>query len=279
MNVVRSAEELRIEVAAARSARGRVAFVPTMGALHEGHLSLLRAARNRADLVVLSIFVNPLQFGPEEDFDAYPRDEARDLELARAEGCDVVFLPPVESVHPPGRVTSVHVAGPLTETLEGESRPGHFDGVATVVAALFNLVMPDLAIFGQKDAQQVAVVRRMTEDLAWPIEIVVCPTVRADDGLALSSRNRYLSPKERDQAVAVVSALRAGEAALRAGGTIAEAEVAMADRLAAAPEVVCDYARAVDAETFEAPTAGRPVLLAIAATVGRARLIDNVVVQ
>src|SRR5688572_11951303 len=186
MNVVTSEVELRAELAAARAMHERVGFVPTMGALHEGHLSLVRAARSAADFVVLSVFVNPLQFGPGEDLAAYPRDEQRDMQLAQSEGVDLVFLPTVAEMYPPGRETLVHV-GSLGTILEGADRPGHFDGVATVVAKLFNLVQPDVAVFGQKDAQQVAVIHQLARDLSFGIEIVVAPTVREPDGLALSS--------------------------------------------------------------------------------------------
>jgi len=251
--------------------------VATMGALHEGPLSLGAAARAATDVVVLSIFVNPLQFGPTEDFRLYPRDEKRDLRLAAEAGVDIVFLPFPEEMEPEGRSTTVS-AGPLAEVVEGASRPGHFDGVATVVARLLNLVMPDKAYFGQKDAQQVAGLRRMIRALAVPVELVACPTVREDSGLALSSRNAYLSPEDRDRATLLYRALDAGRTAIEGGGGPAEAEKAMQDVFGTDPQVAVDYARAVDPDTFEEPRPDAPVLLVVAARVGRARLVDNLLV-
>jgi pantoate--beta-alanine ligase len=277
MNVVRTRAEVRRAVAAARRTGREIAFVPTMGALHEGHLSLVRAARATGASVVVSIFVNPLQFGPGEDLDAYPRDEDRDVDLLRAEGADVVFLPPVEEMYPPGRATVVRVAG-VSDPLEGAQRPGHFDGVATVCAKLFNIVTPDRVFFGQKDAQQVAVLRRMILDLDFSLELVVCPTVREPSGLARSSRNVYLSESERESAAALFRSLRAGEPFARRG-EFGEAERAMREVLDAAPAVATDYARVVDPDTFGAPRPDAPVLLAVAARVGPARLIDNLLVE
>ncbi|MDQ3958033.1 MAG: pantoate--beta-alanine ligase [Actinomycetota bacterium] len=279
MRVARTVAELR---AFYRNERGRgisVGFVPTMGALHEGHLSLVRRARDAADLVVVSLFVNPLQFGPDEDFDSYPRDEGKDLALAESEHVSVVFLPSVAEMYPEGAVTTVRVEGPLAETLEGASRPGHFDGVATVVAKLLNVVEPELAFFGQKDAQQVAVVRRMVLDLSWATEVVVGPTVREPDGLALSSRNAYLDTEQRTQATALFRALNAGKEELERGAGPDGAAVAMQDVLGSADGVDLDYAAAVDPYTFEDPVEGEPVLLAVAARVGATRLIDNFLVQ
>jgi pantoate--beta-alanine ligase len=255
-----------------------VGFVPTMGALHEGHLSLIRRARDASDIVVVSVFVNPRQFGPSEDFEAYPRDEARDLALAESEDVNLVFVPGVEHMYPAGAVTTVHVEGPLGDTLEGAARPGHFDGVATVVAKLFNVTDPDVAVFGQKDAQQVAVIRRVVRDLAFRTEIVVSPTVREPDGLALSSRNAYLDGSARAAATALHRALVAGEEAFRAGGPAAAVERTRAV-LAGTEGVEPDYAAAVDPYTFEAPVDGAPLLLAVAARVGGTRLIDNVVLE
>jgi pantoate--beta-alanine ligase len=249
-----------------------------MGALHEGHLSLVRRAREAADLVVVSIFVNPLQFGPGEDFDSYPRDETRDVALLEAEGVNLVFLPEVDQMYPEGASTTVHVEGPLATTLEGASRPGHFDGVATVVAKLFNVVDPDVAVFGQKDAQQVAVIRGMVRDLSYRAEIVVGATVRDEDGLAASSRNAYLTGDERTAATALYGALLQGEEVCRADGPAAAARRLEA-LLAEAPGVDLDYAAAVDPYSFGPPAGGGPVLLAVAARVGRTRLIDNVLVQ
>ena len=277
MKVARTAAELRALLDEPRRAGRTIGFVPTMGALHEGHLSLLRAARRRDDVVVVSVFVNPLQFGPGEDFEAYPRDEEGDLELAEGEGVDIAFLPTVEQMYPQGAGTVVD-PGPIGEIYEGAERPGHFRGVCTVVAKFFNLVDPDRAYFGQKDAQQVAVIRRMVADLDFPLEIVVCPTVRAPDGLALSSRNRYLSPDERRRATALYRALVAGREVLERGGDPVMAENEMAALLAGAPGIELGYAAAVDPDSFGPPGPGGPVLLAVAARVGRARLIDNLLV-
>ncbi len=278
MRVARTVAEVRAFYRNERARGTRVGFVPTMGALHEGHLSLIRRARDAAEIVVLSVFVNPLQFGPSEDFDAYPRDEARDLALAESEDVNLVFAPGVDQMYPDGAVTTVHVDGPLGTTLEGAARPGHFDGVATVVAKLFNATDPDVAVFGQKDAQQVAVVRRMVRDLAFRAEIVVGPTVREPDGLALSSRNAYLGGRERDAATALYRALGAGEKAWGAGGHTAAVE-RMRAVLDDAEGVDPDYAAAVDPYTFGPPVDGAPLLLLVAARVGGTRLIDNLPLQ
>jgi pantoate--beta-alanine ligase len=276
VDVIRSEAELREILEPARREGRTIGFVPTMGALHAGHLSLVQAAKERTDLVVLSIFVNPLQFGPGEDLSRYPRDEQRDLDLSRAEGVDVAFLPSVEEMYPRDRSTVVSVGG-VSEPLEGASRPGHFDGVATVVAKLFNQVRPDVVFFGQKDAQQLAVIRRMVRDLAFPVEVIAHPTVREPDGLALSSRNAYLGPDDRKKAVVISQALEAGRAALDHGSGTEGAEAAMAELLRSIDGIEVDYARAVDPDTFEHPAPDRDVLLAVAARVGPARLIDNVV--
>lgn len=278
MNVVRTEAAVRSALRGARAKSRRIGFVPTMGALHEGHLSLVRAARAASDVVVMSIFVNPLQFGEGEDFGIYPRDEAADLARARAEGVDVVFAPSLEEMYPEGRTTTVTV-GHLGLTLEGEARPGHFDGVATVVAKLFNMVQPDSAFFGQKDAQQVAVVRRMVTDLSLPVEIVVCPTVREPDGLAMSSRNAYLTTEERTSAAALYRALRGGAGVLESHGDPERAAKEVWEVLSSAEGVIPEYAAAVDPDTFSLPEPGRPVLLALAARVGPARLIDNLLVS
>jgi pantoate--beta-alanine ligase len=212
MKTVRTKAELREALALARREGRSVGLVPTMGALHEGHLSLLRAARERCDVVVMSLFVNPAQFRPGEDLTSYPRDEARDAELAAAEGVDLIYAPSVEEVYPEGFATTVAVGGGLTDVLDGDpSRrgPEHFRGVTTVVAKLFNTVQPDVAFFGQKDGQQAVVIRQMVRDLDFPVEIVVMPTVREPDGLALSSRNAYLEPAERERATALSRALQA----------------------------------------------------------------------
>lgn len=278
MRVVREVSELRAAVVAERAAGRSIGFVPTMGALHEGHVSLLRAAGERDDFVVLSIFVNPLQFGIGEDLSSYPRDEAGDLAAAEASGVDLAFLPAVEEMYPPGRSTTVRV-GAVAETLEGAVRPGHFEGVATVVAKLFNLVQPDRAYFGQKDAQQVAVIKRMTRDLSFPLDVVVCPTVREPDGLAMSSRNAYLQSAERAVATTLWRALQAGREAIGDGATWEVAEKTMENVVERVPEVELEYARAVDPDSFGPPSVSGPLLLVIAARVGRARLIDNLLVD
>ncbi len=212
VKLLRARDELRAALAPAQRGGSSIGLVPTMGFLHEGHLSLLRAARAECDLVVMSLFVNPTQFGPDEDLDRYPRDEERDLHLAAEAGVDIVYAPPVEAVYPEGFATEVEVGGGLTDVLDGDPArrgPGHFRGVTTVVAKLFNTVGPDVAYFGQKDAQQVAVIRRMVRDLDIPVRIEVLPTVREPDGLAMSSRNAYLDPRDRERATALSRALRA----------------------------------------------------------------------
>src|SRR5215213_162867 len=208
MRTVRTVEELRAELRPARMEERTIGLVPTMGAFHQGHISLMERARQATDVVVVSLFVNPTQFAPTEDLSAYPRDEQRDAEMAEATGVDVLFAPPVEEVYPVGFQTTVTV-GALAQPLEGAQRPGHFDGVATVVTKLLNMVQPDVAFFGQKDAQQALIVRRVVQDLDIPVRIEVCPTVREPDGLAMSSRNAYLGPAERERAIALRRALDA----------------------------------------------------------------------
>ena len=282
-DVVRTAAELRALLDPARRRGEPIGLVPTMGYLHDGHASLLRAARARCGLVVMSLFVNPAQFGPGEDLDSYPRDEGRDVELAAACGVDVVYAPSEEEVYPPGFATSVEVSGELTDVLCGApERRGaeHFRGVTTVVAKLFATITPDLAFFGQKDAQQAIVVERMARDLGFLAEIVVVPTVREPDGLALSSRNAYLSDDERERATAIGRALDAArEAAAGGARTVTDALEAAREVLAGAG-IEPEYLEARDARDLSAVESlnGRPVLVAVAARVGRARLIDNVVI-
>ena len=283
MKIVRSKTELREALAEPRREGKRIGLVPTMGYFHEGHLSLMREAREDCDIVVVSLFVNPTQFGPGEDLDSYPRDEDRDAELAALEGVDLLWTPDTDEMYPEGFATSIEVANSLTGVLEGDPAhrgPSHFRGVTTVVAKLFNSVRPDVAYFGRKDAQQAAVIERMTRDLDFPIEIAVLPTVREDDGLALSSRNAYLTAEQRERASAISRALRAAERAAAAGETSAEALVQAArDELRRAgiePEYV--EARAAEDLSPIAELNGRPVLVAVAARVGKARLIDNVVI-
>jgi pantoate--beta-alanine ligase len=254
---------------------GPVALVPTMGALHEGHRTLVRAARERAATVVVSVFVNPTQFGPGEDFDRYPRTWDADLAALAEEGADLVFHPEVDEVYPPGAAGVTVDPGPLGSVLEGAVRPGHFAGVLTVVAKLFGLVRPDLALFGEKDYQQLTLIRAMARELALGVEVVGVPTVREDDGLALSSRNRYLSPEQRATAVALSRALRAGA---DAGPQGAEAVLAAARAvLAAEPALIQDYLELTDIDLGPAPTAG-PARLLVAARAGSTRLLDNAAV-
>ncbi|MBS1886293.1 MAG: pantoate--beta-alanine ligase [Actinobacteria bacterium] len=280
---LRGVEDLRAALAPARREGRTIGLVPTMGFLHEGHLSLLRAARDECDVVVMSLFVNPTQFGPNEDLDRYPRDEERDLRLAGEAGVDLVFAPEVAELYPDGFATAVEVDGGLTSVLDGDPArrgPGHFRGVTTVVAKLFNIVGPDVAYFGQKDAQQAAVIRRMVRDLDFPVRIQVMPIVREEDGLALSSRNVYLEPADRERAVALSRALAAAEQQARAHDSLAAGLDAARIELAAAA-IEPEYLEARDAETL-APVAGltgRPILVAVAAKVGGARLIDNVVIE
>ncbi|GAA1754138.1 pantoate--beta-alanine ligase [Luedemannella helvata] len=266
----------RSDLAAARGAlTGRVAVVMTMGALHEGHAALLRAARAEADHVIATIFVNPLQFGPNEDLDKYPRTLAADLDLCREVGADVVFTPAPDEIYPDGAPATRVTGGPLAALLEGASRPGHFDGMLTVVLKLLHLTRPDVAYFGQKDYQQLTLIRQMVRDLDLPVEIVGVPTVREPDGLALSSRNRYLSAEQRTAALALSAALRAGAAAARAGVDVLGAARAV---LAAEPGVVPDYLELTDPALGPAPAHG-PARLLVAAKVGTTRLIDNLAVE
>jgi pantoate--beta-alanine ligase len=259
---------------ASRKWRGEhlsIGLVPTMGALHTGHLSLIANACRENSKVVVSIFVNPIQFGPGEDFERYPRDPERDGELLRKAGVDAIYRPSVEAMYPPGSSTRIQVAG-VSEGLEGTARPGHFDGVATVVAKLLSAVEPDRAYFGQKDAQQVALVKRLTRDLDLPVEIRVGPTVREADGLALSSRNAYLSPAERRAAASLSSALRLAADAYAGGERRPERlRQTLRARLETEPLAHVEYAEVVDPESFKAPGS----LAALAVRIGATRLIDN----
>jgi pantoate--beta-alanine ligase len=282
MRTVRSRAELREALAGPRREGRRIGLVPTMGFFHEGHLSLMRGARRDCDVVVVSVFINPTQFGPNEDLDSYPRDEDRDIKLAEAEGVDLLWAPSAQEMYPEGFATSVEVDRSLTGILEGELRgASHFSGVTTVVAKLFNSVQPDVAYFGRKDAQQAVVIERMVRDLDFPVEIEVLPTVREDDGLAMSSRNTYLTDEERERALAISHALASAEAAAergeRSAGALVEAVRSELRDSGLEPE----YVEARDAEDLTplASLNGRPMLLAVAAQVGRARLIDNVVIN
>jgi len=279
--VVRAKGELRAALAPHRAAGRSIGLVPTMGYLHEGHLSLLRAARAECEVVVMTLFVNPTQFGPGEDLERYPRDEERDLRLASEAGADLVYAPDAAEVYPEGFCSRVEVDG-MTEVLDGDPGrrgPGHFRGVTTVVAKLFNTVQPDIAYFGQKDAQQLAVIRRMARDLDFPVRIAEMPTVREEDGLAMSSRNSYLQDKDRGRATTLSRALRIAEIRAR--------ETSLAEGIAAAREELAEagiepeYLEARDPDELTPVTelGSRPVLLAVAAQVGPARLIDNVLIE
>lgn len=273
--------DVREHVAAFRNEHGGpVGLVPTMGFFHDGHLSLMRAARAAGGMVVLSLFVNPTQFGQSEDLKKYPRDLERDLELAASAGVDLVFAPSDTEMYPPGHETSINV-GSVADGLCGQKRPGHFQGVATVVAKLFNIVDPDLAWFGQKDAQQVAVIKRMARDLDFDVEIRVCPTVRESDGLAMSSRNSYLTETERNQAVVLYQALEAARKQVLAGETNASRVRRGMRRTVGANYLVdLEYARIVDPETLKPVEEIKDEALAlVAAQVGKARLIDNMLLK
>ena len=278
--IVRTVSELRAQVAAWRRAGERVGFAPTMGALHEGHLSLVRLARAHADRVVVSVFVNPTQFGPNEDFEAYPRDEARDAALLAGVGCDLMFAPTVPEMYPPGAATTVTVAG-VSEPLDGAARPGHFAGVATIVTKLLNQCAPDIAVFGEKDYQQLQVIRRLVRDLDIPVEIVGAPTARAEDGLALSSRNAYLSAAERAAAPALARTLAEACSRLRAGGPVEATEAWAREALAQAGFAKFDYVEVRGAEDLARLGPGpvaTPARILAAAFLGRTRLIDNMAV-
>lgn len=278
MQIFRTVDELRSWSRAARAAGKTVGMVPTMGALHPGHASLMRATRSRCDQVAVSIFVNPTQFGPNEDYARYPRSFERDCALAEREGVDAIFAPAVDELYPDGAATFVEVEG-LSDRLDGSSRPGHFRGVASVVTKLFIAAEPDLAFFGQKDAAQVSVLRRMVRDLRMATELVVCPIIREYDGLALSSRNVYLSPEEREQALALSRAINTVEDLVghgqRNAATLMEAAHAV---LGAEPLVRVDYVAVVNWDTLlPVDTAAPGTLFAIAAWVGATRLIDNTI--
>ena len=277
MRTIRTVADLRAHVAAARRGGSSIGLVPTMGAFHAGHESLIRGARERTDEVVVSLFVNPTQFNDPADLERYPRSEERDARIAAGCGADVLFAPAVEEVYPAGFATTVTVDG-LTDILEGEHRPGHFAGVCTVVAKLLNMVAPDVAFFGAKDAQQAVVVRRMARDLDIPAEIAVLPTVREPDGLALSSRNLLLAPDERLRALALVEGLRAAELAVERGERDAARVQAAALEAMRERGVTPDYFALVHPDTLETvSTLNGRTLAAVAARVGDVRLIDNAV--
>jgi pantoate--beta-alanine ligase len=280
MQVLSTIQEMRAACRAVRQSGQSLGLVPTMGALHAGHIALVRAARAQCDVVAASIFVNPTQFGPNEDFAKYPRTFEQDRALLEAEGVALVFAPQPEEMYPAGASTFVEVEG-VGDRLDGASRPGHFRGVATIVAKLFHIVGPDKAFFGQKDAAQVAVLRSMVRDLNFDLELVVCPTVREPDGLALSSRNRYLSASNRARALVLSRALDVIAASYRAGQKdVARLLEAGREVLATEPEVRIDYLQIVDADTLLPLTTAKPgALVAIAAYVGSTRLIDNTILR
>jgi pantoate--beta-alanine ligase len=280
MKLVHSIGEMRTLSRAAHSRGAILGLVPTMGALHDGHISLVRAAHEKSDLVAASIFVNPTQFGPNEDFAKYPRTLEADCTLLEREGVELVFAPSVEEMYPKGPVTWVVVEG-LSDRLCGKSRPGHFRGVTTVVAKLFHIVQPDIAFFGQKDAAQVAIIQRMVRDLNLPVEIEVCPIVRESDGLAISSRNAYLNPQERKLALVLHQSLMRVQKFYAAGERDSAALISVAKQeFTEEPGVRLDYVEVVDPETLEPESAvTKRSLVAVAAFVGQTRLIDNILLE
>ncbi len=281
MKVAESIEQVRAELAEARTAGKTIGLVPTMGNLHAGHWSLIQAAREACDFVTVSIFVNPTQFAPGEDWASYPRSPAADLSGCSSRGVDLVFTPAAETMYGRGGLTTVALPS-LSRTLCGRSRPTHFDGVCTVVAKLFNIIQPDKAFFGAKDFQQSVIIRRMVRDLNFPVEILVCPTVREADGLAMSSRNAHLTPDQRAQAVTLYASLEtAAELIRRSHPPVSEVIAAIRQHLAsAAPDEQIDYVRIVDPEDLtDVETTDRPVLIALAVRLGEVRLIDNTLVD
>lgn len=277
MQTIKDIKEMQAHCLAARSAGQTIAFVPTMGYLHAGHMSLLQEGRKRGDLLVLSIFVNPTQFGQGEDLERYPRDFNRDETMARECDVDLIFYPDTASIYPDGYATYVTVEGPLTNTLEGACRPTHFRGVTTVVTKLFTIVMPHVALFGRKDFQQLAVIRRMAADLNLPVEIVGMPIIRESDGLAMSSRNVYLSASERQQALSLVDSLNSAASLVRAGERAASVVLAKTvDRLESEPDLEVDYVKICHAETLEEVNEiDQESVMLLAVKVGKTRLIDN----
>ena len=279
MQVITEIHRMQRTAEKARCEGRRIGFVPTMGYLHEGHLSLIRRAGQLSQLVVVSIFINPAQFGPQEDLESYPRDLPQDTQLSQEAGCDILFVPPAEAMYPPGHCTVVEVQE-LTEVLCGAARPGHFRGVTTVVAKLFNIVKPDVAVFGQKDAQQALVIRQMVRDLDQDLEIEIAPTVREPDGLAMSSRNAYLTPQERAQAPVLYRSLEWSGEQIASGERQAESLIRGITRMIGQTQGMIDYIAVVDTERLQPlQRLQGEVLIALAVKFGRARLIDNLLVQ
>ncbi len=275
MKILATIHETRAACRSERMQGKRLGLVPTMGALHEGHLSLVRAAKAQCDTVAVSLFVNPTQFGPTEDLAKYPRPFERDRELLEKEGVAILFAPSVDEMYPKGDVTWVVVEG-LSERLDGRSRTGHFRGVTTVVSKLFHIIEPDIACFGQKDAAQCAIIRRLVRDLNFPVEVVICPIVREPDGLAMSSRNAYLNQDERQRALALHRSLSRVEEEFRAGERSAASLIAAATKVFAHPQIRLDYFEIVDPDTLDpVEQIQQPALVAVAAYVGSTRLIDN----
>ncbi len=278
---INTVKELREAIGPEKAKGKKIGFVPTMGYFHEGHLALMREAKNRAGIVVVSIFVNPTQFGPNEDLDKYPRDLERDRGLAEGAGVDILFVPSAAEMYPDGYATYVEVAGDIADVLCGRSRPGHFRGVATIVAKLLNIVMPDAAFFGEKDWQQLVVIKRMVHDINMDVEIVGIPTVREADGLAMSSRNAYLNPKEREAALILSRALRLAHDIVKGGERdAARLSKALQGYIRAEKHVELEYLEVCDPESL-APVdkIAADTLVAVAAKIGKARLIDNTIIH
>lgn len=276
MHLISSPKKMQELALSLKRKSKKISYVPTMGALHQGHLSLVKMAVRLGDLVVASIFVNPAQFGPKEDFKKYPRDLKKDKELLQKAGCDLIFAPSIKDIYPEGYLTYMEVEE-LSQKLEGASRPGHFKGVCTIVAKLFNLVQPDFAIFGQKDAQQAIIIKKMTEDLNFPVRIIVSPTVREKDGLACSSRNSYLYPEERTQAKVLYQALKLGEKLIKAGEKSPKKIVNKMRELIYKEKLArIDYIALIDTEKLESVKIIKgEILLSLAVKFGKTRLIDN----
>lgn len=280
MRVITSIIEMQQEADRLRESGKKIGFVPTMGYLHEGHLNLVREAKKNSDVIVMSIFVNPTQFAPNEDFEDYPRNFDRDRLLAEKEGCDIIFYPDAKEMYPDKYLTYVEVEK-ITRILCGASRPTHFRGVTTIVSKLFNIVKPHIAVFGQKDYQQAVVIKKMTSDLNFDIKIIIAPIVREQDGLAMSSRNTYLSPAEREQALVLYQSLKMAEAEILSGENNAEViKQKIRQMINKKPDAVIDYVEIVDSETLESQTSIKSdVVIALAVKVGKTRLIDNIIVK